>query len=128
MIARPLLFASVDSAVAAARGVPVASLGFAFLGLVGATAAEATQAVGALLLLGLLAAPAGIAQRLTARPYRALMLSAGVAVLAVWVGIAISYAAADIPPSFAILALTTGGYVAVIVGDRWRHQEARQLG
>ena len=65
-IARPLLFASVDAAVAAARGVPVTALGFGFLALVGATAAEATQAVGALLLLGLLAAPAGIAQRLTA--------------------------------------------------------------
>ncbi len=38
----------------------------------GATAAEATQAVGALLLLGLLAAPAGIAQRLTIRPFRAM--------------------------------------------------------
>ena len=58
-IARPLLFASVDAAVAAARGVPVTALGFGFLALVGATAAEATQAVGALLLLGLLAAPAG---------------------------------------------------------------------
>ena len=50
-------------------GVPVRALGFGFLALVGATAAEATQAVGALLLLGLLAAPAGTAQRLTARPY-----------------------------------------------------------
>ena len=40
------------------------------------TAAAATQAVGALLLLGLLAAPAGAAQRLTARPFPALWLAA----------------------------------------------------
>ena len=69
VIARPLLFASIDEAVASARRVPVRVLGAVFLGLVGVTAAAATQAVGALLLLGLLAAPAGAAQRLTARPF-----------------------------------------------------------
>jgi len=62
-VARPLLFATVDPAVAAARGVPVRALGLLFLALLGVTAAEATQAIGALLLLGLLAAPAGAAQR-----------------------------------------------------------------
>ena len=67
-IARPLLFASVDEPVAAARGVPVRLLAAGFLVLLGVTAAEATQAVGSLLLLGLLAAPAGAAYRLTVRP------------------------------------------------------------
>ena len=52
-IARPLLFASIDPAVAAARGVPVRVLGLLLLALLGATTAEATQAIGALLLLGL---------------------------------------------------------------------------
>jgi zinc/manganese transport system permease protein len=69
VIARPLLFATLDEAVAAARGVPVRVLGFVFLALVGAATAEATQAVGALLLLGLLAAPAGTALALTDRPW-----------------------------------------------------------
>ena len=64
-VARPLLFASLDAAVAAAQGVPVRALGLVFLALVGLVAAQATQAVGALLLLGLLAAPAGAAHRLT---------------------------------------------------------------
>jgi zinc/manganese transport system permease protein len=67
-IARPLLFASLDPAVAAARGVPVRALGPLFLGIVGASAAEASQVVGALLLFGLLAAPPAAAQRLTDRP------------------------------------------------------------
>ena len=62
-IARPLLFASLDPPVAAARGVPVRLLGPLFLALVGATAAEASQAIGALLLFGLLAAPPAAAQR-----------------------------------------------------------------
>jgi zinc/manganese transport system permease protein len=111
LIARPLLFASLDPAVATARGVPVRLLGPAFLGVVGATAAEATQAVGALLLLGLLAAPAGAAQRLTTRPWTALGLSAAFATLSVWSGITISYAAPTLPVSFSILAVSTGLYV-----------------
>ena len=117
-IARPLLFATIDAAVAAARGVPVTALGYGFLALVGATAAEATQAVGALLLLGLLAAPAGTAQHLTTRPYRAMGLSAGIAVASIWIGLTISYAAPKIPPSFAILAITTGLYALALTTHR----------
>jgi zinc/manganese transport system permease protein len=111
-IARPLLFASVDEAVAAARGVPVRLLGFGFLALVGACAAVATQAVGSLLILGLLAAPAGAAQRLTDRPYRALVLSAALAVAEMWAGLALSYAVPKVPPSFGILAAATAVYAA----------------
>jgi len=110
-IARPLLFASVDPSVAAARGVPVRALGLAFLALLGVTAAEATQAVGALLLLGLLAAPAGAAHRLTADPYRALALSAVLALLAMWLGLAISYAVPSLPPSTAVIAVAAAIYV-----------------
>src|SRR5947209_20251000 len=54
-VARPLVFASLDEAVASAAGVPARALGVAFLALVGGTAAETTHAVGALLLPGLLA-------------------------------------------------------------------------
>jgi zinc/manganese transport system permease protein len=112
---RPLLFASVDEAVAAARGVPVRILGFAFLALVGVTAAEATQAVGSLLLLGLLAAPAGAAQRLTDRPSRAFLLSTVLAVAEMWAGLAASYAVPEMPPSFAIVAVATAVYAAAFV-------------
>jgi zinc/manganese transport system permease protein len=111
-IARPLLFASIDEAVAVARGVPVRLLGFGFLALVGACAAVATQAVGSLLILGLLAAPAGAAQRLTDRPYRALALAAALAVAEMWAGLALSYAVPKLPPSFGILAAATAVYAA----------------
>ncbi|HUZ55003.1 MAG TPA: metal ABC transporter permease [Streptosporangiaceae bacterium] len=114
VIARPLLFASIDEAVASARRVPVRVLGAVFLGLVGVTAAAATQAVGALLLLGLLAAPAGAAQRLTARPFRGLWLSAAIAIGSVWAGLLIAYAAPRIPPSFGILAVATTVYLVAI--------------
>jgi zinc/manganese transport system permease protein len=110
-VARPLLFASVDPGVAAVRGIPVRMLGLLFVALVGATAAEATQAVGALLLLGLLAAPAGAAHRLTPNPYLALALSAALAVFAMWLGLAISYAIPSLPPSTAIVAIATASYL-----------------
>lgn len=118
LIARPLLFASLDPAVAAARGVPVRALGFAFLAVAGAATAEATQAVGALLLLGLIAAPAGTAQLLTDRPYRGLALSAGLAVAQMWAGLALAYYAPRIPPSFAIIAVAAAGYAVALAANR----------
>jgi zinc/manganese transport system permease protein len=115
LMARPLLFATVDPAVASARGVPVRFLGFAFLALTGACAAEATQAVGALLLLGLLATPAGTVLRLTARPFLGLGLSVLVAVGEMWIGLWLSYLIPVLPPSFAILATATLLYALTAV-------------
>ncbi len=118
-VARPLLFASIDPAVAAARRVPVRVLGAVFLAVVGTTAAEATQLIGALLLLGLLAAPAGAAHRLTARPWRAMALSAAIAVAAVWAGLAAAYAVPALPASFAIVSCAALEYIAAgFVGSR----------
>ena len=121
LIARPLLFASLDPAVAAARGVPVRLLGPVFLAIVGASAAEASQAVGALLLLGLLAAPPAAAQRLTDRPWPALALSAALAVAAMWLGLGLAYAYPTLLPSFTIMAVATGEYaVAALLTVRPR--------
>jgi zinc/manganese transport system permease protein len=114
-IARPLLFATLDPAVALARGVPVRLLGGVFLVLVGVDAAEATQAVGALLLLGLLAAPAGAAHRLTVSPYRGMALSAALALASVWIGIAVSYRFGSLPPSSAIVIVAGGFYAAALL-------------
>jgi zinc/manganese transport system permease protein len=109
-IARPLLFSSLDAAVAAAQGVPVRLLGLGFLALLGVVAAQASQAVGALLLLGLLAAPAGAAHRVTERPYLALVLSAVFAVGSVWAGLTLSYVFPSLPPSTMIVAVAVGIY------------------
>jgi zinc/manganese transport system permease protein len=126
LIARPLLFSSLDPAVAAAHGVPVKLLGVVFLGLAGACAAEATQAVGALLLLGLLAAPAGTAQRLTARPFLGLALSAALAIAAMWIGLFLSYVVPGVPPSFAILAIATAGFAVALAVTGLRSETPRQ--
>jgi zinc/manganese transport system permease protein len=109
---RPLLLSTLDADAALARGLPVRLLGTAFLVALAVVTAESTQAVGALLLIGLLAAPAGAAHRLTARPYRGLALSAGLAVGAVWAGLALSYAISWLPPSSAIIGLAALSYLA----------------
>jgi zinc/manganese transport system permease protein len=127
-LARPLLFATLDPAVAAARGVPVRLLGLGFLVLVGACTAEATQAVGALLLLGLLAAPAGTAGQLTTSPYQALGLSAVLAVADMWAGLGLSYAIPVLPPSFAILAVAAAVYALALAGSALRNRGAEPPG
>jgi zinc/manganese transport system permease protein len=118
-IARPLLFASVSPEVAAARGVPTRLLGVGFVALLGVVAAEATQAVGALLLLGLLAAPAAAAHRLARGPFAGIALAGLFAVVAMWGGLALAYAVPSLPPSTTIVVLAVGVYIlAAFMGRR----------
>ncbi|MGI8921708.1 MAG: metal ABC transporter permease [Solirubrobacteraceae bacterium] len=116
-IARPLLFASLDPDVAAAQGVPTRLLGIAFASLLGVVAAEAVQAVGALLLLGLLATPAAAARLMTRRPFAGLALAGGLAVVAVWGGLATSYEVSSLPPSSAIIAVAVAIYTTALAGS-----------
>jgi len=122
-IARPLMFISVDPDVAAARGVPTTMVTVFFLVLLGATVAEAVQAVGALLIFGLMVTPAAIAQRLTSRPYLGMLLSGALAVAFVWVGLALAFYT-PYPASFFIVALAFGTYVAAILAGRLRRPTA----
>lgn len=54
-------------------------------------------------------------------PYRAFFLSAAIAVAAMWAGLTISYTAAKIPPSFAIIAVITAAYAVGLVATRRGH-------
>ena len=118
-VSRPLLLSTLDPELATIRGVPVRLLGVAFLCALAIITGESTQAVGALLLLGLIAAPAGAAHALTAQPYLGLLLSGLIAIGAMWGGLALSYAVAPLPPSSAIIGLAAVGYVtAAALGRR----------
>jgi zinc/manganese transport system permease protein len=108
--ARPLLLSTVDPAQAAARGVPVGLLGAGLLVALAVVTAEGTQAVGALLLLGLLSAPAGAAHKLATNPYAGIALSGVIAVVATWGGLALSYAIPSLPPSSAIIGLAAAAF------------------
>jgi zinc/manganese transport system permease protein len=121
---RPLLLATLDAEVASVRGIPTRALAFIFLAALAMVTAESTQAVGALLLLGLLAAPAGAAHRLTASPYRGLALSALLAVLAMWGGLALSYQISSLPPSSAIIGLAAAAYAGAVLLTRARRRAA----
>ena len=118
VIARPLLFLSVDPDVAVARGVPARALGVLFLVLIAATVAESVQAVGALLIFALMVTPPAIAQNLSARPWVGLALSAAIAVLVVWAGLILSFYVAA-PVGFFVTALAFAAYLLSEVARRW---------
>ena len=112
VIARPLLFASLDPEVAAARGVPVRLLSTLFLALLAFAVAEAVQIVGVLLIFALLVTPAAIAQQLTARPALSVGLSVALALLFTWGGLAIGYFT-PYPIGFFITSFAFGTYALV---------------
>ncbi len=116
-IYRPLLFTSVNSQVAEAKGVPVRGLSMAFMVLLGITVTMAVQAVGTLLLFALVVTPAATALVLTARPVFAMAVSAGIGVFSVWTGLALS-AMFNLPPSFVIVTVACGVWLAVWLGRR----------
>ena len=112
VIARPLLFASIDPAVAEARGVPVRLLDNIFLILLAFAVAQAVQVVGVLLIFALLVTPAAIAQQITANPAIAVGLSILLALLFTWTGLAIAYFT-PYPVGFFITSLAFGMYALV---------------
>jgi zinc/manganese transport system permease protein len=109
---RPLLFASVDSDVAEARGVPVRLLSILFMVVLAISVSEAVQVVGVLLIFALLVTPPAIAERVTARPARAIALSVLLALLFTWVGLFISFYL-PFPVSFFITTLAFVTYLGV---------------
>ncbi len=84
---RPLSFASLDSEVAEARGVPTRALGVVFMLLLALAVAASVQVVGALLVMTLLVTPAAASLRLTSSPLWVPVLSMIFAVVSVVGGI-----------------------------------------
>jgi zinc/manganese transport system permease protein len=121
LLARPLLFASVDPAVAEARGVPVRALGLAFVVLLALTITMAVQVVGTLLLFALVVTPAATALRLTARPAAVAGIAVAIALASVWVGLVLS-AMVNLPPSFFVVAVAVAVWL-VVLGLTGRRRE-----
>ncbi|MGH2504480.1 MAG: metal ABC transporter permease [Ktedonobacterales bacterium] len=123
-IYRPLLFASLDEEVAEARGVPTRWLAIAFMALLALAVAEATQVVGVLLIFALLITPAAIAERLTARPTHAIMISVALALLFTWSGLIAAFYL-PYPVSFFITTFAFATYLCVRLVFAWRDRVAR---
>ncbi|HET7443345.1 MAG TPA: metal ABC transporter permease [Solirubrobacterales bacterium] len=126
-IARPLLFSSLDPEVARGLGMPVRALGLGFFAILAVVAAEATQAVGALLLLGLLAAPGGAARLLTDNPWRGLAISAAIAVGSTWLGLFLSYEIDSLPAGTAVIGVATAAFAAAALA-RSNLGQVRRIG
>ena len=114
MIARPLVFASVDPDVAEARGVRVRAISIAFLLLVALAVAVTVQIVGTLLIFALLVAPGACALQLTARPASGLALTVAFSLVFTWAGLAIAYFTIY-PVGFFITTLAFAAYVVIRV-------------
>ncbi|MGC4112230.1 MAG: metal ABC transporter permease [Nocardioides sp.] len=72
---RPLVFASTDPELAAARGVPLGLVSTLFMLVLGLAVAISVQIIGALLVLSVVCTPAAAAMRLTASPVKVTVLS-----------------------------------------------------
>jgi zinc/manganese transport system permease protein len=115
---RPLLFATVDPDVAAARGVPVRALGVVFAALVGVVAAQAVQIVGALLVMSLLITPAAAAARVVASPAVAMAASVVFAEVSAVGGIVLSLAP-GVPVSVFVAIISFAIYlICRLIGRR----------
>jgi zinc/manganese transport system permease protein len=112
IIYKPLLFASLDEAVAEAKGVPMLPLGIAFMLLVAVATSFAVQVVGVLLIFSLMVTPAATAQYLARKPLKAMMISVVIALFAVWAGLFIAFYA-PYPVSFFITSIVFVFYLLV---------------
>jgi zinc/manganese transport system permease protein len=125
VIGRPLLFASVDPAVAGALGVPVRALSAAFLVLLGAAVAETAQITGALLVFALLVMPAATAQRLTARPLAGLVLTVVTGWVVTWGGLIAAYYT-PYPIGFYVTSFAFAAYLAAHLAAAARQRARRR--
>jgi len=116
-IARPLLFASVDADVAAARGVPVRALSVGFLVLLGVAAAAASQITGTLLVFALLVVPAATAQLLTPRPLLSVPLTVLLGVAITWLALFLAYFV-DYPVGFFLTTVAFVAYLTAALGRK----------
>jgi zinc/manganese transport system permease protein len=117
VVARPLLFASIDPQVAQAKGVAVGFLGIVFLVLLALAVTMAVQVVGTLLLFALVVTPAATALAITARPSLVVLLGTLISIAAVWLGLLVSVMF-NLPPSFCIVTLAFLAWIVTVLVTR----------
>jgi len=116
-LSRPLIFASLQSELAEARGAPLRLISTAFLMIVAVAVAECAQIVGVLLVFTLMVGPAASALSFTRHVWSAAGLAVALALFEAWGGLTLAFYT-DWPVSFWITALS-GAVYFVSLGD-WR--------
>jgi len=112
VVYRPLLFSSLDEDVAEAKGLHMRTLGIVFMLLVAVATSVSVQVVGVLLIFSLMVTPAAIAQRLSAKPSHAVVLSVIISLFATWLGLFVAFYE-PYPVSFFITAIVFVIYVLI---------------
>ena len=110
LLFRPLLLSSVSEELGEVRGISSKGLELIFLTILALATATALPVVGALLVFSLMVGPASAARSLTDRPFLAMLLSVAIALVTVWMAIALSYTS-DWPVGFFV-----GGLSAICYG------------
>jgi zinc/manganese transport system permease protein len=98
LLYRMLLFTSVNSDMATARGVPVRAVSIGYLVALALAVSLSAMSIGAVLGTALLIGPAACALRLTKRPGLAIALAALIGVAATWASIVLAYDSYYWPP------------------------------
>jgi zinc/manganese transport system permease protein len=106
---RPLMLSSVVADVAEARGVRSYRMEMSFLVVVAVATTMAVPVVGALLIFSLLIGPPAAARSFTSQPGVAMLLSVLIAVVTVWVSIAVSYES-NLPVAFFVGSIGAAFY------------------
>jgi zinc/manganese transport system permease protein len=119
LIARPLLFASLQPELAEARGVRLELVSTLFMVIVAIATAEATQIVGVLLVFALMVAPAATSLLITRGILVGIVVSVVIAVAIAWVSLSLAYIT-DWPTSFFITALGAGAYLLAAITNKLR--------
>jgi zinc/manganese transport system permease protein len=131
VLGRPLLLASANGELAAARGVHVSLVGYAYLVALSLAVALCALTIGSILSTALLVGPAASALRLSARPARTIAIAAAFGIACTWVGVLLAYDSYAWPPdhqgwpvSFFVVALVLLVYLGCGVLAR-RHRGRR---
>jgi zinc/manganese transport system permease protein len=131
LLYRPLLLATVSPEMAAARGIPVRTIGILYLLALALAAALAAITIGSILGTALLVGPAASALRLTKRPLMAMLTATGIGIAAMWFGIVLAYDSYEWPPtghgwpiSFFVVAIVFVLYLLSGLPERRRRRGA----
>lgn len=110
LVWRPLLFSAADPVLAAAMGVNVRAYSLLFAVLVGLTASQSVQIVGALLVMALLITPGAAAVQVASSPLAITVISTVIALIAAVGGLILSLAP-GLPVSVMVVTISFGFYL-----------------
>jgi zinc/manganese transport system permease protein len=118
---RPLVYSSVLPEIADTRNIRQHRIEIAFLLVLALATAMTVPVVGALLIFSLMVGPPAAACSFTNRPSVAIALSVGIALVTVWIAIALSFQS-NWPIGFFVGAISAVAYGAGKLWSAWRRR------